>query len=85
MSPREIETALKLSGNGYEIIMAQLQKIEDLAWKGIYPDIVSGSKDLNSYYRFQDIISEAKNFRQILHENFIIELKPANPKGNNAA
>ena len=69
--------SLKLSDNGYEVIMAQIQKIEDLTWKGVYPDNLPANKNNQSYYRFLDIVSEIKILRHILHENFLITPKPA--------
>ena len=76
---------IELGKDGYGIIMAQVQKVEELAWGGIFPSEAPGPKDQSSYKKFQDIVSELRNLRGIIQENLFIVPKAAGPDGPQAA
>jgi hypothetical protein len=62
---------IELTDDGYEKIMDEIQRIEDIACEGIFPRQAADElKD--AHKKFQSILSEVKNLRQVLLENLVI-------------
>jgi len=61
----EITYRTELSKDGYEKIEAKIQRIEDVAYNGLYT-----ADDRAS--RFHQIVSEVKKLRQVLREVLLI-------------
>ena len=76
---------IELADNGYGNIMDQIQKLEDLAWEGIFPERIPDERDLPAYRKFQDIVSESKKLRLIIQENLLTVPNTAGPEGPRAA
>ena len=78
---------LELTDNGYGSIMEQVQKLESLAWEGLFPDKARQSlqPDLHSHQTLQEIVSESRRLRRIIQENLLIVPKAAAPDGPAAA
>jgi len=51
---------LELKDDDYGTIMEQVQKVESLAWEGLFPNKVRQSlqPDLHSHQTFQEIVAE---------------------------
>jgi len=62
--------SVELSANGFEKIEAKIQKIENLANTGIFDEVSRSS-------RFQTIVHESKQLRQILRDELMIVPAPA--------
>jgi len=76
---------IELKDDGYGNIMEQLQKVESLAWDGIFPGKAPDEKDCQSYRKFQDIVAEVKSLRYIIQENLLIVPNAAGPHRPGAA
>jgi hypothetical protein len=75
---------IEVKDDGYEKIMEEVQLIEDIACEGIFPRQAADElKD--AHKKFQSILSEVKNLRGIIQENFLINTKAEGPDGPNAA